>query len=223
VSRQLAKSPPAPAGLQYGKLSKLIFGLTLGVTCPAVLWYISVVFAPISDVTALFNTNAFWAYVLSVALASSGRIRIQWEWKKLVAVTTACGGVFAVVYGGAQSDHSDAPSINTTGTGSKIFGDILALTSSVGYALYQVLYKRYAVLEPEDQPPSPPPTDLAGAYQPLLTDDSQEGLSTPPETEEVDAHPNSVKPPFGFFPNFLTSMIGVTTLFVLWIPIPIMH
>ncbi|KIO25812.1 hypothetical protein M407DRAFT_236519 [Tulasnella calospora MUT 4182] len=226
LARKLGKSSSVPSDLEYGKLCKLIFGLTVGVTCPAVLWYVSVVFAPISDVTALFNTNAFWAYVLSVTMASSSRSRIQWEWKKLVAVTTACGGVFAVVYRGAQSGPSEARSINTTGAGSTILGDTLALLSSVGYALYQVLYKRYAVLGQEGDPrPSPQSTDTAGAYQPLLTNGFEEGtLSPPQETEEDDdAHPNSAKPPFGFFPNFLTSMIGLTTLLALWIPIPVMN
>lgn len=161
-------------------------------------------------------------------MASSGRSRIQWEWKKLVAVTTACGGVFAVVYGGASRGHSEARSITTTGAGPAILGDVLALAASMSYALYQVMYRRYAVLDLDDdshQPLSPQSADIAGAYQPLLTDDPEEGTSSPPPepTQGDDGQPHSVKPPFGFYPNFLTSMIGVTTLFVLWIPIPTMH
>ncbi|KAG8997516.1 hypothetical protein FRB90_012494 [Tulasnella sp. 427] len=229
LARQLANDPTnASPPLKYAKLYRLIVGLTLGVTCPAVLWYVSVAFAPISDVTALFNTNAFWAYVLSVIMASSERSQIQWEWKKLLAVTAACGGVFAVVYGGAQSDHSETRTNTTLGAGSTIFGDGLALASSMCYALYQVLYKRYAVLEPDDDPnrtPSPQTNDITGPYQPLLTDEYRE--VTPPRSPEgeQDEHiePHSIKPPFGFYPNFITTMIGVTTLLVLWIPIPVMH
>ncbi|KAG8940272.1 hypothetical protein FRC04_005454 [Tulasnella sp. 424] len=228
VAQLLTNSPTVPSTLEYGKLCRLILGLTLGVTCPAVLWYISVVFAPISDVTALFNTNAFWAYVLSMIMASSGRSRIQWEWKKLVAVTTACGGVFAVVYGGARRSHSEARSITSTGAGSAILGDVLALAASMSYALYQVMYKRYAVLDMDGdahRPLSPQSADIAAAYQPLLTEDPEEGTSSPPPepTQGDDSQPHSVEPPFGFYPNFLTSMMGVTTLFVLWIPIPLMH
>ncbi|KAG9046260.1 hypothetical protein FS837_004757 [Tulasnella sp. UAMH 9824] len=228
LTHRLAKSPTVSPGLEYGNFLKLILGLTLGVTCPALLWYVSVVFAPISDVTALFNTNAFWAYVLSVILASSGHRRIRWEWKKLAAVMVACGGVFAVVYGGAQSGDSETRYSDTADAGSTIFGDTLALTSSVCYAIYQVLYKRYAVLDPKEdphQPPSPRPTGTAEAYQPLLTDDSQDGILSPPqEGEEGDgAQPHAVEPPFGLYPNLITSMIGVTTFFALWLPIPIMH
>ncbi|KAG8891688.1 hypothetical protein FRC00_013282, partial [Tulasnella sp. 408] len=228
LTRRLAKSPTVSPDLEYGNFLKLILGLTLGVTCPAVLWYVSVVFAPISDVTALFNTNAFWAYVLSVILASSSRSRIRWEWKKLAAVTAACGGVFAVVYGGAQSGDSEARYSNTADARSTVFGDTLALTSSVCYALYQVLYKRYAVLDSKEdphQPPSSRPTDNTGVYQPLLTDDSQEGMLSPPQGGEEgdDGQPYAVEPPFGLYPNLITSMIGVTTLFALWLPIPIMH
>lgn len=98
----------------------------------------------ISDVTAIFNTNAFWAYILSVFLINGRPSRPHWEIHKLLSVLAASIGVFAVVYGGSQP-HDEAPAENTSAVGglsSTTFGDALALISSISYASYQVSRSR---------------------------------------------------------------------------------
>ncbi|KAG8896180.1 hypothetical protein FRB99_009027, partial [Tulasnella sp. 403] len=206
----------------------------------------AIVLAAISDVTALFNTNAFWAYVLS-AFFSGTTSRPQWEVRKLLAVLTACAGVYAVVYGSSQPSGHTAEPPTTESTrrsfyfnmSSTIFGDFLALTSSFAYGLYQVLYKRFAVI-PSDEALLPPLTPISTPYQPLLvaddpdpdesaaSDDNTPGDGTPTPSSPVISRPptkqylGSVPPPFAFHPNFLTSLIGLVTLLLLWIPVPMM-
>jgi len=192
--------------------------LTLGVTIPALLWFISVSLSPLSDVTAIWNTNAFFAYIITVRL-----FKLKWEFRKILAVLVATFGVLAVVYGDARNpdtppaDHSQAPDVSVLGPRPRapLLGDLLTLCASVGYGLYQVMYKRYAAL------PSDPEVDFGNAYDPL------------PESEDLPAHGFSSRnididglmypPPFGLHANLLTCGIGLMTLFSLWTLLPVLH
>ncbi|CAG8572550.1 3316_t:CDS:2, partial [Acaulospora colombiana] len=91
--------------------------LTIAIALPGLLWYIAVSLGPsISDVTAIWNTSALWAYILSVAMlpvdfgteAPSAWWR-RLELRKLVVIAMACAGVAVVVYSGsdASSDKKD--------------------------------------------------------------------------------------------------------------------
>jgi hypothetical protein len=172
-------------------------------------------FHSVSDVTAIWNTNAFFAYIIAVKL-----LDLKWEPKRLIAVVVATLGVVVVVYGG--STHTvpaklpTEPSSAATATmrpAEPLIGDILTLFGSVGSGLYQVLYKKYASL------PSDPDEVIPGhdTYTPLPdSEDRVEGVS---EDTEDTTYP----PPFGLHSNLLTSMIGVCTLLLLWIPIPLLH
>jgi len=195
----------------------------------------SAAMAPVSDVTALFNTNAFWVYLLSGFMTESSSSRRRWDTQNLLAVLAACLGVLAVVYGGTQArpdseleqtkgEQLDPPSFRPTITSSPTVtavGYALALASSISFALYQVLYERYAIIYPGDdnhKQPSPPSLSTDCAQEPLLIPIRDiETRSTLPNTS------SSIAPPFAFYPNFLTSLIGLTTLLFLWIPIPFMH
>jgi len=77
--------------------------------------------------------------------------KLKWEARKLFAVLLATLGVLAVVYGGSrgvnglediQKRSSSAPEPPKA----PLIGDLLTLVASIGYGLYQVLYKRYAAL-----------------------------------------------------------------------------
>ncbi len=101
------------------------------------------------------------------------------KWRCLIlAVLIATFGVLAVVYGDANNldeppaDHRKALEVSTDSARPKapLVGDLLTLCASIGYGLYQVLYKRYAAL------PSDPEFELAGAYDPL------------PDSEDRPAH-----------------------------------
>lgn len=193
----------------------------------------------VSDVTALFNTNAFWAYILSV-LCSADMNERRWEVRKLLAVCIACAGVFAVVYGstanGTTTPEPDTHSLPNTNPQKDaklsiiisapliLIGEVLALTASITYALYQVFYKRFAVLPISiSSPPFPSPTTSplhSIAYRALPRGEDE---GDPSADEDDDLKSPSPQLPWALHPNFLTSLIGLTTLVLFWIPIPIFH
>ncbi|CAE6521749.1 unnamed protein product [Rhizoctonia solani] len=164
--------------------------LTTGITCPALLWYASVSLASLSDITALFNTHAFWAYILSTAILPPPPDRPRWQPYKLLAVLLACIGVFVTVYGSADDA---SPGSNP------FLGSSLALVSAVLYALYQVAYKKWAV----------PSVSIASTYE-----DEDDEAAPLAGDGELAGQPL----PFGLFANFVTSTAGLATLGVLWIP-----
>ncbi|OBZ79182.1 hypothetical protein A0H81_01091 [Grifola frondosa] len=201
---------------------RLLLYLTVGMTVPSLLWFVAVSLAPVTDVTALWNTNAFFAYVFTVKL-----FQTKWESRRLAAVVVATTGALAVIYGGSSAgvDKSSASNqphslkSSEAGPSGPLLGDLLTLCASIMYAAYQVLYKIYAAL------PSDPE---------LQTDDLYTSLATSPE-DVLDADEGSPEssllsntemvhpPPFGLHANLLTSAIGICTFAVLWIPLPILH
>jgi drug/metabolite transporter (DMT)-like permease len=170
----------------------------------------------VSDVTAIWNTNAFFAYLITVKL-----FQLKWESKRLAAVSLATLGVIAVVYGGTVDPptHVTSPELKSASVVSPkrppapLIGNLLTLIASFGYGLYQVLYKKYAAL------PSDPDELIAGddVYTPLPNSED------PIDGAPIDAGDAVSPPPFGLHSNLLTSFIGVCTLLLLWIPIPLLH
>lgn len=170
---------------------------------------------------AIWNTNAFFAYVFSVKIFG-----LKWESRKLGAVVLATLGVLAVVYGGSTvSSPSDTveeavPSFpKSTGP---LIGDILTLIASVGYAGYQVYYKKH--VSPSFVP------EFAEDYRPLSASEGDPESDTLHATSHLNESEQSIKgietvfpPPFGLYSNFWTSAIGACTFAVLWIPLPILH
>ncbi|TFY62906.1 hypothetical protein EVJ58_g3555 [Rhodofomes roseus] len=210
-------SPPGVRPTEFPKrrFAWLLTVLTIGVTVPGLLWFIAVSLAPVTDITALWNTNAFFAYLLSVRV-----FKLRWEPIRLAAVVLATLGATVVVYGGSSSSSSsDAPEAvqhADANTRAPLAGDLLSLFASILYGMYQVLYKLYAALpsDPEELLDAEP---RAGAYARIPSE-------TELEEDVVAIEPApSITPPFGLYPNMLTSAIGVCTLLVLWIPIPLLH
>jgi len=161
----------------------------------------------VSDVTAIWNSNAFLAYLIT--------FRCKWEPRKLSAVSLATLGVLIVVYGGSASTNADAFPIEKRSSlkpSAPLVGDLLTLVASIGYALYQVLYKKYVAL-PSD------PELMAAAYEQLSGEDIQ--YDPPTVALEPDSAINP--PPFGLHPNLLTSAIGFCTASVFWVFIPVLH
>jgi len=175
----------------------------------------------LSDVTAIWNTNAFFAYIITVRL-----FKLKWELRKLLAVLVATFGVLAVVYGDAALQPPDAPPadhrdeaivVETAKPKAPLVGDLLTLCASVGYGLYQVMYKRHAAL------PSDPEFDTsAGAYVPLPG--SSDGIPVSGISEDDLKIDDLVyPPPFGLHPNLLACGIGLMTFLTLWIMLPVLH
>ena len=173
----------------------------------------------ISDITAIWNTNAFFAYIITVRL-----FKLDWEFRKLLAVLIATFGVLAVVYGDAKqsasplSDHRKALASDATESGkpkAPLLGDLLSLCASFGYGLYQVLYKRHAAL-PLDQE-----FELGSSYVPLPESDGIPASELGEAGTEIDDL--TYPPPFGLHANLIASGLGLMTFLFLWIMLPFLH
>ncbi len=93
---------------------------------------------------------------------------------------------------------------------------VLIATFGVMAVVYQVLYKRHATLLQDGE------FELGAPYVPLAESDSPSAGELDESVKEVDgdlAYP----PPFGLYPNLLTSGMGLMTLLSLWIILPILH
>jgi drug/metabolite transporter (DMT)-like permease len=145
--------------------------VTSCLTVAGLTWYVAVNMTSPSDLTAIYNCSAFFAYAFSVPLLKE-KLRLD----KSLAVLVAIVGVLVVAYGDSSDGNSTAEG------GTRFLGNLIIGAGSILYGLYEVLYKRYAC----------PP----------------EGTSA---TRGV------------LFANTFGSCIGLFTLLVLWIPLPILH
>ena len=183
----------------------------------------AVLFNPssIGDVTALWNTNSFWVYVLTVWL-----YRMNWEFRKLGAVVLASIGVMLDVYGGARSSNipgADTLDSRRKGPTAPVVGDGLTLLASFSYALYQVLYKRYAAL-PNDSEEADVDDSIAPFAYESLSEASGSRLSLVSSEHHAPEDEQTVeKPPFGLYANLLTSSMGICTALSLSIGFPVLH
>jgi len=147
--------------------------VTISLTVAGLSWYLAVSMTTPSDLTAIYNCSAFFAYAFSVPLLKE-RLRFD----KSAAVAIAIVGVLVVAYG----DGNASGSPDGLDGGKRLLGNLVIGVGSVLYGLYEVLYKRFAC---------PPEGTSAGR-----------GV---------------------IFANAFGSMVGCFTLFVLWIPLPILH
>lgn len=220
LRNRISPSSPHPSSVfPIWRLLRLILLLTAGMSVPSLCWFAAIPLAPVTDVTALWNTNAFWAYIVTVKLFG-----LNWEPRRLAAVLLATAGAMAVVYGGSITpeapDNTDAGAADVSHyrPTSALAGSLLTLLAAIVYGVYQVLYKMYAAL------PTDPEADLDGLdvpapYEPV-PDDIMEQVQTVALSEQEDiVYP----PPFALYPNLLTSAIGVCTFLVMWIPMLILQ
>ncbi|KAG8761629.1 hypothetical protein FRC14_000013 [Serendipita sp. 396] len=223
-----------PSTFPTQRIALITVLLTIGISLPGLLWYISVSMSSISDVTAIWNSNAFWAYILTVYIlmgsnAPDGKWWTRFEAKKIIAVLMACIGVTIVVYSGVDSQRSGEDDDGSTKPTAPLAGDLLTLVASILYALVQVMYKKYIAL------PNEPSEGITLATGRVV---SQSGEESPLIDEQQVDHPLNLEAiaggegplsyqqlidslPFGLYPNFMTSLAGLTTLLCLW-PLPIL-
>ena len=73
----------------------------------------------------------------------------------------------------------------------------------------------------EESLPDDPELQAEGHYAPLAA-----SAEDPPENGEAELGVDAdglIRPlPFGLYPNMLTSLIGVCTLLLLWVPVPLL-
>ena len=153
--------------------------VTMSLTVAGGSWYLAVNMTTASDLTAIYNCSAFFAYAFSIPL-----LKDKLRFDKVFAVIVAIVGVLVVAYGDRDEDkHADGtPGKGEGQVNNRLLGNLIIGIGSILYGLYEVLYKKYAC----------PP----------------EGTS--PGRSMI-------------FANTFGSLIGCFTLFVLWIPLPVLH
>lgn len=124
--------------------------MTAFVTCALTVaggsWYVAVDLTTASDLTAIYNCSAFFAYAFSIPLLKE-KIRTS----KIVAVAIAIAGVLIVAYGDelpGKSGNKSGGGTGGNGVGgasepkNRPLGNLIIGIGSVLYGLYEVLYKR---------------------------------------------------------------------------------
>lgn len=111
--------------------------ITSALTVAGLSWYIAVDMTTPSDLTAIYNCSAFFAYAFSVPL-----LKEAFRLDKCLAVLIAIVGVIVVAYG--DSKGGDAGAAGAGDDGKRFLGNLIIGAGSVLYGLYEVLYKRYA-------------------------------------------------------------------------------
>ncbi|KAI0905212.1 hypothetical protein F4823DRAFT_149518 [Ustulina deusta] len=127
IPRHLLQRSPAPY------MARTTAGITSCLTVAGLTWYVAVNMTSPSNLTAIYNCSAFFAYAFSVPLLKE-KLRLD----KALAVLVAIVGVLVVAYGDS-SDPDHAPDAAT-----RLLGNLIIGVGSVLYGLYEVLYKRYA-------------------------------------------------------------------------------
>lgn len=111
--------------------------VTSALTIAGGAWYVAVNQTTPSDLTAIYNCSAFFAYAFSIPLLKE-KLRLD----KVFSVGVAIIGVLIVAYGD-QDDGKETDGAKHEG-GSRLLGNLIIGIGSVLYGLYEVLYKRYA-------------------------------------------------------------------------------
>ncbi|EPE02677.1 hypothetical protein F503_04026 [Ophiostoma piceae UAMH 11346] len=165
-------------GPSTGYMVRATSFITCSLTVAGLSWYIAVSMTSPSDLTAIYNCSAFFAYAFSVPLLKE-KLRLD----KSFAVLVAVAGVLVVAYGDAAADDGQGGEEGSSPSGGqRLLGNLIIGVGSVLYGLYEVLYKRYA------------------------------------------CPPDGCSPGRGMiFANTFGSCIGLFTLAVLWVPLPLLH
>ncbi|KZO95037.1 hypothetical protein CALVIDRAFT_500724 [Calocera viscosa TUFC12733] len=210
----------------YIRFGVLILCGTLGVSAPSLLWYMAVSLTSISSVTALFNTNAFWTYLLSLLL-----LHDAFRPLRLGAVLLASIGVIVDSYSGACAPTPNPnPNPNVLAGGpleklpptSPLLGNMLAFLASLASSLFQVLYKKYATSPSHSSAPAHPHT-AEGGYLPIPSSPSAELAAQAQAGQEQPVPSPSQRLPFALYANLITSLLGLGTLLIMWLPLPILN
>lgn len=121
--------------------------VTTALTIAGGSWYVAVNLTSASDLTAIYNCSAFFAYAFSIPLLKD-KLRLD----KIFSVAVAIAGVLIVAYGDAKPTKHGGHSGGSVGgrppteegPNNRALGNIVIGVGSVLYGLYEVLYKKYA-------------------------------------------------------------------------------
>lgn len=122
--------------------------VTTALTIAGGSWYVAVNLTSASDLTAIYNCSAFFAYAFSVPL-----LKEKLRFDKIFAVAVAIMGVLVVAYGDSAPTKHGGHSGGAVGGGppgedeetrNRTLGNVVIGIGSVLYGLYEVLYKKLA-------------------------------------------------------------------------------
>lgn len=108
--------------------------ITTSLTVAGGSWYYAVGMTTGSDLTAIYNCSAFFAYAFSIPLLGD-KLRFD----KVFAVVVAVAGVMTIAYGDSKQADKGTGEANNRAVGNIVIG-----VGSVLYGLYEVLYKKLA-------------------------------------------------------------------------------
>lgn len=143
IPPQHAKKSPVPYMLRTTAF------VTCALTIAGGSWYVAVDLTTASDLTAIYNCSAFFAYAFAIPMLGE-----KLRWGKVFAVAVAIGGVLIVAYGdtdttakhgsksGGGTGGSDAPEDHEASN--RFLGNLVIGVGSVLYGFYEVLYKKVA-------------------------------------------------------------------------------
>ncbi|KAK6343128.1 hypothetical protein TWF718_008501 [Orbilia javanica] len=134
TSSQIIESP-----LPY--MVKTCFIQCCALNIAASTWFIAANMTTPSDLTAINNTSAIFAYVFSVWLLKESMRMV-----KNVAVVLAVAGVLVISYGNPTTDDGSSATVSNQ---KRLFGNVITAAGAVLFGLYRVLYKLKACLPPE--------------------------------------------------------------------------
>ncbi|KAL7754170.1 hypothetical protein RI367_000151 [Sorochytrium milnesiophthora] len=128
--------------------------LTVLFTLPSYMWYVAVNGTTMSDLTAVYNTSSFFAYVFSVLLRVGGE---RFELRRISAVLMSLIGVTLVsLVTPAAINPPQPPLPGSPGSGipERIpqhpeqhfrWGNLVGAIAAMLYGFYEAVYKKYAV------------------------------------------------------------------------------
>ncbi|KAF9186332.1 hypothetical protein BGZ51_002079 [Haplosporangium sp. Z 767] len=124
-------------------LSRHLFLVTFGMTTlfmvPSYLWYACVAMTSMANLTAIYNTACFFAYLFSVWL-----LREKIVMNKVVAVFLSLLGVAIISLTTRESKSSEGEDMSSSRGSVSMIGDVLALVGAALYGFEEVIYKKYA-------------------------------------------------------------------------------
>lgn len=122
--------------------------VTCALTVAGGSWYVAVDMTTASDLTAIYNASAFFAYAFAIPL-----LHEKLAWSKVFAVGVAIVGVLVVAYGDVSPSKHGSKSGGGAGgptapvkdeAKNRALGNLIIGVGSVLYGFYEVLYKKVA-------------------------------------------------------------------------------
>lgn len=123
--------------------------VTTALTIAGGSWYVAVDLTSASDLTAIYNCSAFFAYAFSIPL-----LHDKFRFDKALSVLVAIAGVMTIAYGDSGHKKLDGKSGGAIDDAAakteesearyRTLGNLIIGVGSVLYGLYEVLYKKLA-------------------------------------------------------------------------------